>query len=92
MAACRARAAARASAAVRHPDELGRGDAVAQARNEAFVRRLQQWGWLIGHKYRCSGGRADDIRKFAAELAALAPDVIHSLLAIEGASTATEAL
>ena len=29
---------------------------------------------------------------FAAELAALAPDVIHSLLAIEGASTATEAL
>ena len=82
------------------PTERGLMDlaagAVEQARNEAFVQRLQQLGWLIGRniqiEYRWSGGRADDIRKFVAELAALAPDVIHLLLAIEGASTATEAL
>ena len=55
-------------------------DAVAQVRNAAFLQGLQQSGWTVGRNvridYRWAGGNADDIRKYAAELAALAPDVI----------------
>ena len=51
-----------------------------QARAAAFVEGLQQLGWTDGRnvriEYRWSGGDAGNIRKHAAELAALAPDVI----------------
>jgi putative ABC transport system substrate-binding protein len=50
------------------------------ARIGAFLQRLQQLGWTIGGNvridYRFSAGSADVTRKYAGELAALAPDVI----------------
>src|SRR4051812_19127063 len=52
----------------------------ALSRVAAFQRRLQQLGWTVGSnlriEYRWSGGDAVIIRKQAAELVALAPDVI----------------
>jgi putative tryptophan/tyrosine transport system substrate-binding protein len=52
----------------------------ALSRVTAFQRRLQQLGWTVGAnlriEYRWSGGDAVIIRKQAAELVALAPDVI----------------
>jgi putative ABC transport system substrate-binding protein len=52
----------------------------AQPRIIAFVQGLAQLGWNVGHNVqidlRWGGGNADDIRKYAVELAALAPDVI----------------
>jgi putative tryptophan/tyrosine transport system substrate-binding protein len=55
-------------------------DGQAQARNAAFLQGLQQLGWTVGRNiqidYRWSAGSADDTRKDAAELVALAPDVI----------------
>jgi ABC-type uncharacterized transport system substrate-binding protein len=63
-------------------------DAEGQARFAAFRQGLQHLGWTDGHNvridYRWGGGDADNIRKHAAELAALAPDVI---LAAGGAIT-----
>src|SRR5260370_25970884 len=51
-----------------------------QARVGAFLQGLAQSGWTIGRNVRIdtrwAGGKADDIRRHAAELAALAPDVI----------------
>jgi len=51
-----------------------------QVRTEAFVRGLLQLGWISGRNvridYRASTGNADDIRRYAIELVALAPDVI----------------
>jgi putative ABC transport system substrate-binding protein len=45
-----------------------------------FLQALQQLGWSIGQNvqidYRWSAGSEDDTRKYAAELVALAPDVI----------------
>ena len=50
------------------------------AHSVAFVQVLQQLGWTEGRNvridYRWGGGNADDIRKNAEELVALAPDVI----------------
>jgi putative ABC transport system substrate-binding protein len=55
-------------------------DPEGQARLAAFVQGLQQLGWAEGRNVRIevrwTGGVADDLRKYAAELAALAPDVI----------------
>jgi putative ABC transport system substrate-binding protein len=55
-------------------------DSEAQARNAAFVQSLQQLGWTVGRNlridYRWSGGDAAAIRRDAAELVALVPDVI----------------
>jgi putative ABC transport system substrate-binding protein len=55
-------------------------DAEAQARIAAFVRGLQQLGWTVGKNvridYRLAGIDADTLRRYAAELVALAPDVI----------------
>ena len=54
-------------------------DPVAQNRNAAFLQALQQLGWTVGQnvqiEYRWSAGE-DDMRKYAAELVALTPDVI----------------
>ena len=51
-----------------------------QARLAAFQQVLQQLGWTDGRNvridYRWGAGSADNIRKYAAELVALAPDVI----------------
>ena len=55
-------------------------DAECQTRVAAFLQGLQQLGWTDGRNVqidrRWGGGNADDIRKHAAELVALAPDVI----------------
>jgi len=49
-------------------------------RSAAFVQGLQQLGWTDGRNiridYRWGAGDADNMRKYAAELVALAPDVI----------------
>ena len=62
-------------------------DLDAQAQNTAFLQGLQQLGWTDGRNVRIdirwSAGAADITRKYAAELVALAPDVI---LAVGGAS------
>ena len=55
-------------------------DPDGQTRSAAFVQGLQQLGWTDGRNmridYRWGAGDADNIRKYAAELVALAPDVI----------------
>jgi putative ABC transport system substrate-binding protein len=55
-------------------------DPEAQAPNASFLQRLGELGWIVGRNvridYRWNAGTADDIRKYAAELVALAPDVI----------------
>ena len=55
-------------------------DAEFQARVGAFLQALGQLGWTIGRNVRIdtrwAGANAADIRRHAAELAALAPDVI----------------
>src|SRR5450830_1889696 len=59
---------------------LAADDPETQPRIAAFQQGLQQLGWTIGRNvridYRLSAGNADDARKYAVELAALAPDVI----------------
>jgi putative ABC transport system substrate-binding protein len=56
---------------------LAADDAVAQARNAAFLQGLQQLGWTVGRNVRIDyRWCADDTRRYAAELVALAPDVI----------------
>ena len=76
------------AARAQQPDRMRRigalagieGDAAGRARFAAFQQGLQQLGWTDGRNvqidYRFGGGDADNIRKHAAELAALAPDVI----------------
>jgi putative tryptophan/tyrosine transport system substrate-binding protein len=55
-------------------------DTEGRARIAAFLGELQQLGWIDGRNARIDtrwgAGSADDIRKYAAELAALAPEVI----------------
>ncbi len=57
-------------------------DPQSQNRNAAFLQALQQLGWTVGQNvqidYRWSAGSADETRKYAAELVALAPDVIFA--------------
>jgi ABC-type uncharacterized transport system substrate-binding protein len=59
---------------------LAATDAEGQARLAAFLQGLQEYGWAVGRNMqidiRWAAGNADDIRKYAAELVALAPDVI----------------
>jgi putative ABC transport system substrate-binding protein len=58
----------------------GHDDLDFRARLAAFRDGLQQLGWTDGHNvqfdYRWGRGNAEDTRKYAAELVALAPDVI----------------
>ena len=55
-------------------------DPEALARVATFLQALQQLGWTDGHNvridYRMTAGDADRSRTYAAELVALAPDVI----------------
>ena len=59
---------------------LAADDAEGQARVLAFAQGLKELGWSEGHNLRIdtrwATGNAADIRRHAAELAALAPDVI----------------
>ena len=63
-------------------------DSEYQARMAAFLQGLAQLGWTVGRNVqidtRWATTNADDIRRHAAELAALAPDVI---LAATGTAT-----
>jgi putative tryptophan/tyrosine transport system substrate-binding protein len=67
---------------------LAADDPEAPIRLAALLQGLQQLGWTVGQnvqiEYRWGAGNADLMRKHAAELAALAPDVIlaHSSAAV----------
>jgi putative ABC transport system substrate-binding protein len=57
-----------------------------RSNTEAFLQTLQQLGWTDGRNvridYRWPAGDADRARKYAAELVALAPDVILAVSSI----------
>jgi len=59
---------------------LAADDPEGRARNTAFLQGLQQLGWIDGRNvridYRWGAGDAERIRKYAAELVELAPDLI----------------
>ena len=61
---------------------LPEDDPAEQARNAAFLQVLQQLGWTIGRnlriEYRRPKGDPERARRYAAELVALAPDVIQA--------------
>ena len=61
---------------------LAADDPQGQVRLAAFQQGLQQLGWTDGHNLRIdtrwTAGNADNIRKYATELAVLAPDVIFA--------------
>jgi putative ABC transport system substrate-binding protein len=63
-------------------------DSESQARIAAFLQGLQQLGWTVGRNVqidtRSATTNADDLRRHAAELAALVPDV---LVAATGTAT-----
>ena len=69
---------------------LATDDPEAKARLAAFAQGLRELGWTDGRNVRVdtrlSAGNADEISKYAAELVALAPDVI---LAAGGAVVGT---
>ena len=80
VAAHGARAAARAHATHRRFVGSGRGRPGVKARVTAFLQGLQQLGWTVGRNVqidiRWARGNAEQIRRHAADLVALAPDVI----------------
>jgi putative ABC transport system substrate-binding protein len=59
---------------------LASDDPEAQVRNTAFAQTLAQLGWAVGQnlhiEHRFAAGDAERIRRYAAELVALTPDVI----------------
>ena len=61
-------------------------DPEGQARIARFQQALQQLGWIDGRNLRTDirwgGGNVDDIRKYAADLVALAPDIILSTASV----------
>ncbi|MFZ0987568.1 MAG: ABC transporter substrate binding protein, partial [Xanthobacteraceae bacterium] len=63
----------------------------SKARYAAFLDALQQLGWTLGQnvqiEVRYAAGDEAALRKYAAELVALAPDVL-----VAGGGTATEAV
>src|SRR5262245_62450449 len=63
-------------------------DAEGQARLAAFAQALEQLGWSDGRNLRIDirWAAADNVRRHAAELVALAPDVL-----VAGTGTATAA-
>src|SRR6516225_9079313 len=62
---------------------LGPDDPEAKARTTVFEQTLQQLGWVIGRDLKIEtrevGGDLDRARRYAAELVALAPDVIFGI-------------
>jgi putative ABC transport system substrate-binding protein len=67
---------------------MGADDPEGQARVAAFAQGLQQLGWTVGQSvqidYRWASVNTEELRKYAAELVALKPDVIlaHSSSAV----------
>src|SRR5262249_6845342 len=63
--------------------QVAEGDPQARIEIAAFLRGLQELGWSEGRNLRVDtrwgGGDADRIRKYAAELVALAPEVVLAL-------------
>ena len=63
-------------------------DPVGLAQRAALVQGLRQLGWTEGRNLRIdtrwSGGNVADMRKYAAELVALAPDVILAVAVTVG--------
>jgi putative tryptophan/tyrosine transport system substrate-binding protein len=61
-------------------DSLTPDDPVGQARNAAFLQGLRQLGWIDGRNVqidtRWAAGDDERLRRYAAELLALAPDAI----------------
>src|SRR6185437_15966372 len=61
---------------------LAADDAEGQARLVAFLQGLQEAGWAVGRNLRIDlrwgAGDADHFRKQAAELVALAPEVVFA--------------
>ena len=59
------------------------GDREAEARKVVFEQSLQQLGWTVGRDlqidYHLASGSADPVRRHAAEMLALAPDVIMTI-------------
>src|SRR5262245_51603427 len=62
---------------------LGPDDPETEKRNTVFTQTLQQLGWAVGRDLKIEsrqvGGDLDRLRRYAAELIALAPDVILSV-------------
>jgi putative tryptophan/tyrosine transport system substrate-binding protein len=62
---------------------LGSDDPEAKARSEVFAQTLQQLGWAVGGDLKIEtrnvGADLDHLRRYAAELIALKPDVIVSV-------------
>src|SRR5258708_39930467 len=60
--------------------QTAEGDPQARIEVAAFLRGLQELGWSEGRNVRIDtrwgGGNADRIRKYAAELVALAPEAV----------------
>ena len=69
---------------------LGSDDPEGQARRAVFEQTLGQLGWTVGRdlkiEIRQVGNDRDRLRRYAAELIALAPDVILSIGSITAAS------
>jgi len=63
--------------------QVAEGDPQARTEIVAFLRSLQELGWSEGRNLRVDtrwgGGDTDRIRKYAAELVALAPEVVLAL-------------
>src|SRR5262245_38190601 len=61
---------------------FGADDPEAQARRAVFEQTLQQLGWTLGRDLKIEtrqvGADLDKVRRYTAELVALAPDVIFS--------------
>ena len=61
---------------------LGTDDPESKTRSEVFAQTLQQLGWSVGRTLKIEtrnvGGDLDHLRRYAAELIALTPDVIVS--------------
>src|SRR4029434_708325 len=69
---------------------FGSEDPEGQARRAVFEQTLQQLGWTVGRDLKIEtrgvGGDLDSLRRYAAELVALAPDAIFSIGSITVAS------
>src|SRR5262245_40077806 len=61
-------------------ESLAADDAEARPRRAAFEQRLDELGWTVGRRVRIdqrwAAGDTDNIRKYAAELIALSPEVV----------------
>jgi putative ABC transport system substrate-binding protein len=72
---------------------LGPDDPETKTRSEVFAQTLQQLGWAVGRDLKIEtrnvGGDRDHLRRYAAELIALTPDVIVSVGSVTVCAAAT---